>query len=58
MRMYPKHNEVTQYESKGVVLSWNPDDNRFYVSTENNEWFNYKDFRNAAARYRAEVSKR
>lgn len=57
MRMYPKHNKVTQYESKGVVLSWNPDDNRFYVSFEDT-WFNYKDFRNAAARYRAEVAKR
>jgi hypothetical protein len=58
--MYHKPNEIIQAEKNGIILSWNPDDNRFYVSRNNEQlgnykdWQlgNYKDWRNATAKFR------
>ena len=41
--------EVNQREQSGITLSWNPDDDRFYVSEQSNDHYlgSFKDFRNA-----------
>ena len=50
-RMYHKPNEIIQAEKNGIVLSWNPDDNRFYISRNDEQLGNYKDWRNATAKF-------
>ena len=54
-RLYQKPGQVDQVKIGQVELTWNPDDERFYITRGENTIGVYKDWRNATARLRKET---
>lgn len=55
MRLYPKPGQIDQIKINQVEITWNPDDERYYVAEGEKPLGNYKDWRNATARLRKKV---
>jgi len=49
---------VEQFAYKGLVLSFNPDDEKFYITTEANETLGkFKEFRNAVYHFKKRIKR-
>ena len=56
-RLYLKPDQVDQISQDQYAITWNPDDDRYYVQQNNETIASYKDWRNATARFKKELNK-
>ncbi len=56
-RLYPKPGQIDQINNDKCSISWNPDDDRYYIQQNNETIASYKDWRNATARFKKILNK-